>query len=158
MPGNRLPACVADEDPRLNPRCVSAVPSLLREGAAHYNGARFWDAHEAWETAWHSLRAAREADQAAYVRGLILVTAAFENATRGKGEGSKRQLAEGLHALLSHPEAAAEVGVQDAETFHAALVRIHLDMARRRRWEHWHDAGWKAPPLALVASDEDSRC
>lgn len=149
---------MAEEDPRKNPRCVSAVPELLREGAAHYNARRFWEAHEAWETAWHSLRAAREDERAAYVRGLILVTAGLENATRLKPDGAKRQLAEGLHALLPRAPVGAELGVQGAADFHHALVMLQLDMARRRKWEHWNDEGWDVPTLVLEGDDEASRC
>lgn len=138
---------MASEDPRHSPACVTAVPRLLREGAAHYAERRFWHAHEAWEEAWHSLRAAREEEKAAWVRGMILATAAFENATRGKEEGFKRQMAEALHALLAH-EAVGDELVEDAAGWTRGLARLYADACRRRRWEWWNEGGWSAPPLA----------
>lgn len=131
------------EDPRASPACASEVPRLLREGAARFAERRFWDAHEAWEEAWHALRAAREDEQAAYVRGMILVAAGLENATRGKEGGSKRQLAEGLHALLAHP-AAGEALLENAREWERATVELQLDAARRVRWTDWQQGPWHA--------------
>lgn len=140
---------MASEDPRLAPACVTAVPGLLRQGAEHYAQRRFWHAHETWEEAWHSLRAAREEDKAAWVRGMILVTAAFENATRGKEAGFKRQMAEGLHALLQH-EAAGAGFVERSHEWTQGLLRLYVDACRRRRWEWWNGSGWTAPPLRVL--------
>lgn len=140
-------------DPRREAAPVGEVPRLLREGAEHYNARRFWHAHEAWEAAWHALRAdpaGERAAQAAYVRGMILVTAALENATRGKEEGFKRQLAEGLHALLTHREAAEAVGVREARAWEDALCLLHADACRRREWAWWNEGGWAAPPLHVA--------
>lgn len=138
---------MADEDPRKNPLPVSVVPRLLAEGAAHYHARRFWHAHEAWEAAWHALRAAEDG-RAPYVRGMILATAAFENAVRQKEAGSKRQLAESLHALLAHKDAGESL-LENAHDWEQSLVRLYVDMCRRRRWEHWNEGDWEAPPIRL---------
>lgn len=137
-------------DPRKEAAPLAEVPRLLREGAAHYGERRFWHAHEAWESAWHALRAAGKADMAAYVRGMILVTAALENAVRKKEEGFKRQLAEGLHALLTSRPAAEALGVRDARAWEDALCLLYADACRRREWAWWNEGGWTAPPLALA--------
>lgn len=153
-PDPRHATPVADEDPRKNPHCVTRVPTLLRQGADHYNARRYWHAHEAWEEAWHSLRAHQETDQAAYVRGMILTTAALENATRNKEPGFKRQMAEALHALLTHNFAAAKLGVVDAAQWHEELTRLYVDACRRRKWEWWNESGWSAPTLELAKAEE----
>ena len=149
--GRRVCARVAKgPDPRVNAAPRSEVPMLLREGAAEYDARRFWHAHEAWEQAWHALRAAGRADEAAYLRGMILVAAALENATRGKEEGFKRQFAEGLHALKAHPGARAALGLADGAAWEDALVALYADACRRREWSFWNGSGWAAPALRLA--------
>lgn len=134
-------------DPRVDPPPLSEVPALLRAGAAEWNAARFWHAHESWESAWHALRkAGRDAD-AAYLKGMIVVAAALENATRGKESGFKRQFAEGLHALKTNPGHA--LGLRDARAWEDALTVLYADAMRRRQWEWWRGSGWTAPRLDM---------
>lgn len=137
-------------DPRVETRPVEEVPALLRAGADEFNARRFWHAHESWESAWHALRAAGRAEDAAYLRGMILATAALENATRDKESGFKRQLAEGLHTLLAHRDAAPRLGVRNARAWEDALVALYLDACRRRDWAWWNDQSWSAPRLDLA--------
>lgn len=136
-------------DPRVHARPVEDVPVLLAEGAERFNARGFWHAHESWEEAWHALRAAGLAERAGYVRGMILVAAGLENAARGKEEGFKRQLAEGLHALRSHRDAAEGLGVVDARGWEDALVGLYVEACRRRDWAWWNGQGWAAPPLRV---------
>ena len=59
------------------------VPRLLREGAAEFNARRFWHAHEAWESAWHALRARRllfAVDQQPYLQGYLPIVLLAERA------------------------------------------------------------------------------
>lgn len=140
-------------DPRVETRPLEDVPTLLREGAAEYNAARFWHAHESWEAAWHALRAAGRDEDAAYLKGMILVTAALENAKRGKEEGFKRQFAEGLHALVGHRDAAPALGVRASRAWEDSLVSLYLDACRRRDWDWWNDQAWKAPALDLAPAE-----
>lgn len=136
-------------DPRVETAPLAEVPRLLREGAHEYASARFWHAHEAWESGWHALRAHGRDDEAAYLRGMILVTAALENARRGKEEGFKRQMAEGLHQLLAHPAATDALGVREPRTWERALLALYVDACRRRVWSGWNESGWQAPPLVI---------
>lgn len=131
-------------DPRVETAPLDDVPQLLREGAEHYHARRFWHAHEAWERAWHALRAAGRAGAAGYVRGMILATAALENATRGKEEGFKRQMAEALHALHAHT---ADAPLRDAAAWERALAALYADACRRHDWARWNASGWQAPAL-----------
>ncbi|HEX2022253.1 MAG TPA: DUF309 domain-containing protein [Candidatus Thermoplasmatota archaeon] len=135
-------------DPREEAAPVEDVPRLLREGAREWGERRFWHAHEAWESAWHALRAAQREDDARYVRGMILVAAALENATRQKEAGFKRQFAEGLHALLGAEGAGERLGLADAPRWERALAALYADACRRRAWRWWNDPGWEAPPIA----------
>ncbi|GEM_PF-2447437 len=136
-------------DPRKEARPLADVPEMLSEGAREFAARRFWHAHEAWEGAWHALRAAGDADAAAYLKGMILVAAALENATRGKEEGFKRQMAEGLYALRTHPEGAARLGLDDPGSWLDALALLYVDACRRRDWSWWNASGWQAPPVPL---------
>jgi hypothetical protein len=112
------------EDPRARPAPLSEVPVHLAEGAALYNAGEFWRAHEAWERAWHSLRAAGQEEAADYVQALVWVTASFENLRRGKPEGHRRQLAKAVRRLRALHGAGQRLGLQGEEAFLAALGRI----------------------------------
>lgn len=136
-------------DPRKEARPLEGVPALLRAGAAEFNARRFWHAHEEWEEAWHALRAAGRAEEAAYLRGMILVAAALENATRGKEEGFKRQLAEGLYALKTHAAARAGLGLLDGAAWEEGIVTLYADACRRREWAWWNGEAWAAPVLHI---------
>lgn len=135
-------------DPRKDALPRAEVPRLLREGAAEFNARRFWHAHEAWEQAWHALRAAGESQAAEHLHGLILCAAALENATRGKEDGFKRQMAEGLYLMRTHPEGAEKLGL----TWRAmdALALLYVDACRRHDWARWNEGGWQAPRIEVA--------
>ncbi|MHB8585758.1 MAG: DUF309 domain-containing protein [Thermoplasmatota archaeon] len=107
------------------------MPRLLQEGIDAWNRAGFFEAHEAWEGAWHSLRAAKENDAAHFVHGLILMAAAFENLKRGKVDGFRRQGAEGLWLIRKH-EAAARNLALDGPSIRGFCEDGYLNAARRR--------------------------
>jgi len=137
-------------DPRKDPPPLAEVPRLIRVGAHEFNARRFWHAHEAWESAWHALRAAEEAAAAEYLHGLILVAAALENATRGKEDGFKRQYAEGLYLLRTHREGTARVGVERPFELLDALALLYVDSCRRLEWARWNESGWLAPRIEVA--------
>ena len=62
---------------------------------ALFNGARYWHAHEAWETLW---RAAEEQDRDFY-QGLIQVAAGLLHLQRRNARGARNKLAEGVARL-----------------------------------------------------------
>jgi tetratricopeptide (TPR) repeat protein len=68
---------------------------LFREGIALFNAARYWHAHESWETLW---RAAPDAERDFY-QGLIQVAAGLLHLKRRKLRGARNKLAEGLARL-----------------------------------------------------------
>lgn len=136
-------------DPRKETVSASEVPVKLREGGDLFDARSFWHAHEAWETAWHALRAQGDVDGAAFVRGLILVAAACENATRGKEAGFKRQGAEGLHALRGATAAGARLGLRDAPRWVDEATAFYLDACRQTDWPAWNASGWTLPPLRM---------
>ncbi|MCA1814566.1 MAG: DUF309 domain-containing protein [Halobacteriales archaeon] len=112
---------MAEEDPRRNPAPLADVPRLVAEGAARYNAGDFWHAHETWEQAWHSLRAAGMQDRADLVQALVWVTAAFENQRRGKPGGARRQLTKALPRLRAHAAHASALGVLALPEFTAQV-------------------------------------
>lgn len=136
-------------DPRKDTAELADVPRLLREGADKFNARSFWHAHEAWESAWHALRAHRP-EAAGYVRGMILVAAALENATRKKESGFKRQFAEGLFALKTEGAGRVFVALLDARAWEDALTTLYTDACRRVDFAWWNESGWEAPPVEFA--------
>lgn len=137
-------------DPRDTPAPRGELPRLLRLGADEWRAARFWHAHEAWEEAWHGLRALGERDAAEFLHGMILAAAALENATRGKEEGFKRQFAEGLYLMRMHFGGAGRVGVADAARFLDGMAILYVDACRRVDWAPWNASGWRAPEIVIL--------
>ena len=74
---------------------------LFREGVALFNGARYWHAHEAWETVW---RAAPDEEREFY-QGLIQVAAGLLHLQRRNLRGAKNKLSEGVDKLRRYEPA-----------------------------------------------------
>lgn len=68
---------------------------LFRQGVALFNGARYWHAHEAWETLW---RSAGDRERLFY-QGLIQVAAGLLHLQRRNLRGARMKLAEGVEKL-----------------------------------------------------------
>jgi len=90
---------------------------LFREGVALFNGARYWHAHEAWETLW---RAAEDKDRD-YYQGLIQIAAGLLHLQRRNSRGARNKLTEGVAKL--RPYQPAHRGIFVNELIGAA-VRI----------------------------------
>src|SRR6266550_161352 len=84
--------------PRLDP---FEAERLFREGVALFNGARYWHAHEAWETLW---RAADDRDRDFY-QGLIQIAAGLLHLQRRNTRGARNKLGEGLVKLRRYEPA-----------------------------------------------------
>lgn len=80
---------------------------LFREGVALFNGARYWHAHEAWETLW---RAAPDEERDFY-QGLIKVAAGFLHLARRNRRGAKNKLSEGIAHLERYGPVHEGIGV-----------------------------------------------
>ena len=95
----------ADEEVRLRGRTAPLDPfeaeRLFREGVALFNGARYWHAHEAWETLW---RAAEENDRD-YYQGLIQIAAGLLHLQRRNSRGARNKLSEGVAKLRPYQPA-----------------------------------------------------
>src|SRR5438552_9470963 len=74
---------------------------LFRYGVALFNGARYWHAHEAWETLW---RAADDKDRDFY-QGLIQIAAGLLHLQRRNARGARNKLSEGLVKLRRYEPA-----------------------------------------------------
>lgn len=150
--GARSNAAPRGRDPRVDPQPLARVPTLVMEGARLYNEGHYWHAHEAWEEAWHALRAKRLAGAATFLQGLILAAAAFENLRRGKPTGFRRQMAQALHQLRTARSSAGELGVRAPDAFVEALLDLYLEAARRPKLAGWSDLAG-APPRLEVTSN-----
>jgi hypothetical protein len=84
---------------------------LFLEGVARFEGARYWDAHESWETLW---RAADDDAQRRLLQGLIQVAAGLHHlSVRGDRDACLRLLARGRSKLdgLAEVVGGVDVGV-----------------------------------------------
>ena len=110
---------------------------LLEEGRAHFNGGRFFEAHERWEAAW----LVETGPSKFLLQGLIQIAAGFLKARQGQAAGAVRLLESGV-------ERVAEAGTAPELALFLALVR--------RRTEDIREAvdpasPWPAlPPLGSV--------
>ncbi len=94
---------------------------LFRQGVALFNGARYWHAHEAWETLW---RAAPDEERDFY-QGLIQVAAGLLHLQRRNARGARNKLDEGLARL--RPYAPSHHGVLVNELI-GACARLLVEL------------------------------
>lgn len=97
-PRGRLPALDQREADR-----------LFWQGVAHFNGARYWHAHEAWESLW---RSAADDDRDFY-QGLIKVAAGLLHLGRRNRRGAMNKLGEGLAQLAPYVPAHGGIVVNE---------------------------------------------
>ncbi len=74
------------------------VDRLFGEGISLFNGARYWHAHEAWETLW---RAAPD-DERDFYQGLIQVAAGLLHLQKGNARGARIKLEAGIDRLRAY--------------------------------------------------------
>ena len=94
---------------RTEPLDPAEADRLFRRGVALFNGARYWHAHEAWETLW---RAAPDEERDFY-QGLIQVAAGLLHLQRRNLRGARNKLAEGLEKLHRYQPAYRGVFVNE---------------------------------------------
>ncbi len=94
---------------RTPPLDPAEADRLFREGVALFNDARYWHAHEAWETLW---RAAPEEERDFY-QGLIKIAAGFLHLGRRNWRGAKSKLAEGIAQLQPYEPIHQGIGVTE---------------------------------------------
>jgi hypothetical protein len=109
----RKPAAVAAPHQHARGRTAPLGPAeaerVFREGVALFNGARYWHAHEAWETLW---RAAPDEERDFY-QGLIKLAAGFLHLGRRNRRGARAKLSEGVAQLLPYEPIHQGIGVTE---------------------------------------------
>jgi predicted metal-dependent hydrolase len=117
---------------------------LLLEGIDHFNAARFFEAHEAWETVWRSTTP----EPKELLQGLIQVAVGMvHHLDRGRPAVARRVLAKGRRRIA--PFAPVALGLD--------LVEL---LAGVDRWDRWlaERAGGSPPlPRARVARASELR-
>lgn len=73
---------------------------LLRIGIDHFNAQRFFQAHEAWETAWHPA----PADERDFWQGITQIAVGFTHRQRGNRNGCVTLLRRGAARLHRYPD------------------------------------------------------
>ena len=76
---------------------------------ALFNGARYWHAHEKWETLW---RAAPD-DERDFYQGLIKLAAGFLHLSRRNRRGARNKLSEGIDQLEPYEPIHDGIGVSE---------------------------------------------
>jgi hypothetical protein len=94
---------------RTEPLDPEEADRLFREGVALFNGARYWHAHEAWETLW---RAAPDEERDFY-QGLIQIAAGFLHLARRNRRGARNKLTEGVAKLQPYQPIHHGIGVTE---------------------------------------------
>jgi len=94
---------------RTPPLDPAEADRIFRRGVAQFNNARYWHAHEDWETLW---RAAPEEDRDFY-QGLIQVAAGLLHLQRRNRRGARNKLGEGLERLQHYQPAHRDLFVNE---------------------------------------------
>jgi uncharacterized protein len=102
----------------------SIVDSEFKRGLALGRDGAWFDAHEAFETAWR----AAAADERDFFQGLVHVVVSCYQAGRGKPVAAERQRAKALRRLAAY--APAHRGV-DVAAIRAALDRAETDLRQQ---------------------------
>lgn len=72
----------------------------LRLGIDHFNARRFFDAHEAWETAWHPA----PEDERDFWQGITQIAVGFTHHQRGNPKGAATLLRRGAKRIEGYPD------------------------------------------------------
>jgi hypothetical protein len=111
------PGAITEED------LPEAPEELLEIGIEHFNAQRFFQAHEAWETAWHpSPRSERD-----FWQGLTQVAVGFTHLQRGNPKGSTTLLRRGAARIEPYGEHFRGIRCGDL----AAAARAAADAVER---------------------------
>ena len=124
------PDLVADEAWRRSPAYLV--------GWRCYSAGRFWEAHEAWESAWQASRRAGLEPQAAHLRCLIQVAAAALKLRLGQPETAR--------VLLARAEQNARAAGNDAQLG----IKLESWLARWRSLLSSPHADWRARPAGPI--------
>jgi predicted metal-dependent hydrolase len=123
-------------------------PHHFLEGLDRFNGRRFWDAHESWETIW----LAAESDVEQFLQGLIQLAAGYHHIQRGTLRGAPRLFEAALRRLSAFPagfsgldRASAEDAARRHQVWAATLVE---------RDEGGSLADGELPSMTLLAERE----
>lgn len=110
---------------RTPPLDPTEADRLFRQGVADFNRARYWHAHESWETLW---RAAPDEERNFY-QGLIQVAAGLLHLQRRNRRGARNKLAEGMEKLRPYLPAHRGIFVNELMGVGARLLS-ELDRGR----------------------------
>jgi len=118
--------------------------TALEVGRTHYVSGRFFEAHEAWEGAWHD-----EADpMRRLLQGLIMAAGAYQKLAHRQPAGMSALLERSLERLAPFPDRFAGL---ELDRFRAGLAR---SLAEARAWSAGAPAPSGPAPLAAISTGE----
>ena len=107
---------------------------LLREGINFFNGARYFEAHEAWEDLWRPTRGPLRL----FYQGLVQAAVGMHHLSRGNMNGARAQLGKSLSKLEQYPDRFCQIDnaqlIADLRNVleTGRVPRIKMDEARSR--------------------------
>jgi uncharacterized protein len=97
----------------------------------HFNGERFFPAHEAWETCW---KQEKETPEAEFFKGMSQLGAGYTHLLRGNRHGAYTLLRRGAGRILRYPS--PHRGVDTRALGEAAMAQADLIEGSDRTGEH----------------------
>jgi hypothetical protein len=96
----------------------------LDRGIDHFNAGRYFQAHEAWEEAWH----AAPEDERDFWQGITQVAVGLTHRLRGNPHGAATLLKRGARRLSAYPDRYKGIAAGSLQSFAAdAAERIERD-------------------------------
>jgi len=103
------------------------INSLFQQGLTHYRAGNYFDAHEAWEDAWH---AATDSRDRALFKGLVQLAVCLEHARRGNPRGCVRmaeRCERNFRGLGTHHNIDTEFLVSQLQQWVASVRAMDVD-------------------------------
>jgi uncharacterized protein len=115
----------------------------LRHGLALFNGARFFEAHEALEDLWRE--APRHSPLRRHLQGLVQLAVAFHHQSTGNRTGARSLLERAFHNLDGAEESFRELDLKRLRT-DLMPWREHLSEGRPGMPSSSHPTGSRSQP------------
>lgn len=100
-------------------------PHLVRQGLQHFNGQRFYAAHEFFEDAWRET----PGEEREYYRALLQISGGFFRLSQGNAVGARKFFSQAAGWLAPFPDSFQGM---DTATLRANLETILFDLDRDR--------------------------
>ncbi|MEX2176715.1 MAG: DUF309 domain-containing protein [Pirellulaceae bacterium] len=130
----------------------AALQAAYRYGNDLFNYGYYWEAHEAWESAWHFC--GRRGGRADFLKGLIKLAAAGVKLREGKAVGIERHAARARALFAAVPQSLLRDGRILGLDLPSLLTAAHqIEQAASALIEGEADETHRRLPLRLILHD-----